>query len=146
MEQESKGNYAYISGGRMFWLDEEGRFSDSKHLAAEPIVWPLGHRVRPAQQSLGINGCTDCHSEGSSFFFGQIMGSGPLKTEKVEKRSAHSFMDLDKPYQKLFGLSFRVRPIFKIVLFVASAIVGSILLLMFLLILGRYTGLLEKRR
>jgi len=56
------------------------------------------------------------------------------------------FMDLDKPYQKLFGLSFRVRPIFKVVLFVAAAIVGSILFLMFLVLLGRYTGLLERRR
>jgi hypothetical protein len=146
MKQESMGNYVYISGGKMFWLDDEGKLSASKHLASEPVVWPLGHRVRPAQQSLGINGCTDCHSEGSSFFFGKILGAGPLKTERIEERSAHSFMDLDKPYQKLFGLSFRVRPIFKIVLFVAAAIVGSILFLMFLLILGRYTGLLEKRR
>ncbi|MDH5384077.1 MAG: cytochrome c3 family protein, partial [Candidatus Aminicenantes bacterium] len=146
MKQEIMWNYVYISGGLVFRLDDEGKLSASKHLAAEPVVWPLGHRVRPAQQALGINGCTDCHSEGSSFFFGQIRGSGPLETEKVEKRSAHSFMDLDKPYQKLFGLSFRVRPIFKAVLFVAAVIVGSILFLMFLLILGRYTGLLERRR
>jgi hypothetical protein len=102
--------------------------------------------VRPAQQSLGINGCKDCHSESSAFFFGTIKGAGPLKTDIFDNRSAHSFMNLDKPYQKLFGLSFRVRPLLKVVLFVAAIIVGSMLLFMLMVILGRYTGLFEKRR
>jgi hypothetical protein len=139
-------SYVYISGGRLFYLDGDEGLSADSHPAAEPVVWPLGHRVRPAQQSLGVKGCTDCHSEGSSFFFSKITGTGPLKTGKVEIRSAHMFMELDKPYQKLFGLSFRIRPLFKAVLFVAAILVGSILFLFFLVILGRYTGLLEKRR
>jgi len=139
-------SYVYVSGGKVFMLDEEGRLTNSKHPAAEPVVWPLGHRVRPAQQSLGINGCTDCHSESSAFFFGTIKGAGPMKTDKFDKRSAHSFMNLDKPYQKLFGLSFRVRPLLKVVLFVVAVIVGSMLLIMLMVILGQYTGLFEKRR
>jgi len=139
-------SYVYVSGGKVFRLDEEGRLTNSKHPAADPVVWPLGHRVRPAQQSLGINGCTDCHLENSPFFFGKIKGNGPLKTDKFEKRSAHSFMDLDLPYQKLFGLSFRVRPLLKVVLFVAAIIVGSMLFIMLMVNLGRYTGLFEKRR
>jgi len=139
-------SYVYVSGGKVFRFDEEGRLTNSKHPAAEPVVWPLGHRVRPAQQSLGINGCTDCHSESSAFFFGKIKGSGPLKTDKFEKRSSHSFMDLNLPYQKLFGLSFRVRPLLKVVLFVVAVIVGAMLLFMLMVILGRYTGLFEKRR
>jgi hypothetical protein len=146
IEDSDEGNYVYFSGGKLFCLDGDGNLSAARHPAAEPVVWPLGHRIRPAQQSLGVNGCTDCHTEGSAFFFGKIVGTGPLKTGNLEERSAHVFMDLDKPYQKLFGLSFRVRPVLKVVLFVAAAIVGSILFLMFLIILGRYTGLLEKRR
>jgi hypothetical protein len=55
-------------------------------------------------------------------------------------------MNLDKPYQKLFGLSFRVRPLLKGVLFVAAIIVGSMLFIMLMVVLGRYTGLIEKRR
>ncbi len=139
-------DYGYFSGGKLFRLGADGELSAAGHPAAGPVVWPIGHQVRPAQQSLGVNGCTDCHSGGSSFFFAKIIGNGPLKTGKVEKRAAHTFMDLDKPYQKLFGLSFRVRPFFKVVLLVAAAVIGSILLLVFLVILGRYTGLLEKRR
>jgi len=143
---EEDSSYVYVSGGKVFRLDDQGRLTNSQHPAAEPVVWPLGHRVRPAQQSLGINGCKDCHSEGSAFFFGKIKGNGPLKTNRFDNRSAHSFMNLDKPYQKLFGLSFRVRPLLKVVLFVAAIIVGSMLFIMLLVILGRYTGLFETRR
>jgi hypothetical protein len=141
-----QGKYAYLSGGKLFRLDADGNLLAENHPAAEPVIWPLAHQVRSAQQSLGINGCTDCHSEGSPFFFGKITGSSPLKTEHLEKRSAHMFMDMDKPYQKLFGFSFRVRPLLKVILIVALVVVGSVLLLVFLLIFGRYTGLLEKRR
>ena len=139
-------SYVYVSGGKVYRLDEDGRLMNSNHPVAEPVVWPLGHRVRPAQQSLGISGCKDCHLESSAFFFGNINGNGPLKTDMVEKRSALSFMNLDKPYQKLFGLSFRVRPLLKMVLFFVAIIVGSMLLIMLMVILGRYTGLIEKRR
>jgi hypothetical protein len=145
-ENLDQAKYAYLSGGKLFRLDAAGDLLAERHPAAEPVVWPLGHQVRPTQQTLGINGCTDCHSEGSSFFFAKIIGKGPLKTEQVEKRSAHMLMDMDNPYQRLFGLSFRVRSLFKVILTVAAVIVGSVLLLVFLVILGKYTGLLEKRR
>ncbi len=141
-----KSLYVYVSGGKVFRLGEEGKLLDSNMPAAEPVVWPLGHRVRPAQQSLGVKGCTDCHSESSAFLFGKIEGNGPLKTEKCDTRSAHSFMNLDLPYQKLFGLSFRVRPLLKVVLFVVAVVVGAMLFIILMVNLGRYTGLFEKRR
>jgi len=138
--------FFYISGGKMFQLDETGNLAAAEHAAAEPVVWPLGHQVRPAQQSLGINGCTDCHTEESNFFFNTVKGDGPLKTQRIALHSANTFMGLDKPYQKLFGLSFRIRPVFKVVLFVSALIVGSMLLIVALLALARYSGLIEKRR
>jgi hypothetical protein len=144
--QDTASDFVYVSEGQLFRLDEEGKLSFSRNAAADPVLWPLGHRVRPAQQSLGVNGCTDCHSESSAFFFARIEGDGPLKTEKIGTLSAPSLMDLNKPYQKLFGLSFRIRPVFKVVLFVAALVVGSILLVMVLLVLGRYAGLIERRR
>ncbi len=138
--------FFYISGGQMFRLDESGNLAADEHQAAEPVVWPLAHQVRPAQQSLGITGCTDCHTEGSVFFFNSVQGDGPLKTQRMAVRPAHAFMELDKPYQKLFGLSFRIRPLFKVVLFVSVLVVGSLLLLTALVALARYAGLIEKRR
>jgi hypothetical protein len=139
-------SFVYISGGRVFRFDDGGSLVDGEHPVAEPVVWPLGHTVRPAQQSLGINGCKDCHSESSAFFFARIAGNGPLKTERIANRSAHTFMSLDRPYQKLFGLSFRVRPLLKGLLFAVAVVLGAMLLIMVAIILGRYTGLIERRR
>jgi hypothetical protein len=145
-DDAERSSYVYVSGGRVFGLDDEGKLAVSEHPDAEPVVWPLGHRVRPAQQSLGVNGCTDCHSERSAFFFGIINGIGPLKTDEFIQRSAHSFMKLNKPYQRLFGLSFRVRPLLKVVLFVVAVIVGSMLFILLMVNLARYTGLFDNRR
>ena len=144
---KSLGNsFIYISSGKMFKINEKGELVTTSHPAAEPVVWPLGHQVRPVRQSLGIKGCKDCHSARSAFFFTKVEGVGPLKTEKNAVRSNVSLMGLDKPYQKLFGLSFTIRPLLKIVLFVSAFFIASFLLLMFLLTLGRYSGLIEKRR
>lgn len=140
-----KSDFVYVSGGRMFRLDKNGKLAASAHPAAEPVTWPLAHNVRPAQQSLGWNGCTDCHSGGSDFFFTKLKGAGPLLTKKVEKRSATSFMGLGGLFQRFFGLSFMVRPVFKVVLAVCAAVVGSLLFLAGLLLLGRLAGFLEKR-
>ncbi|MDH5706116.1 MAG: cytochrome c3 family protein [Candidatus Aminicenantes bacterium] len=144
--QSPNQDYFYISGGRMFRLDAEGSLFSAPHPAAEPVVWPLGHQVRPAQQSLGANGCKDCHSAGSAFFFAGVDGVGPLKTQSVAQSSAHAFMGLSKPYQKLFGLSFTGRPAFKVILFAAAALVGSLILIIILLALGKLSGIIEKRR
>ena len=137
--------FVYISGGRMFHLDKSGKLVAKDDPAAEPVTWPLAHDIRPAQQSLGWKGCTDCHSGGSDFFFTKLKGAGPLLTEKVEKRSASSFMGLGGLFQRFFGLSFIVRPAFKVVLAVCALVVGSLVFLAGLLALGRLAGFFEKR-
>jgi len=145
-EDEEEVRFAYISGGMMYELDVEGGLSASVHKSAGPVVWPLGHRVRPAQQSLGVNGCRDCHRVNSSFFFGIVKGQGPLLTQKVAARSQTAFMGLMKPYQRLFGLSFSFRPVFKAILFVAAMLIGVILLVLILQVVGRTSGLLDRGR
>jgi hypothetical protein len=135
----------YISGGRMFRLGKDGTLSSGGHAAAEPVTWPLAHGVRPAQQSLGWKGCGDCHSGGSDFFFAGLKAAGPLLTKHVEKRSAVSFMGLGGLFQRVFGLSFIVRPLFKVVLAVCAAVAGALLLLAGFAALGRVAGFLEKR-
>jgi len=137
--------FIYISGGRMFRLDKDGKLEAGELAAAGPVTWPLAHNVRPAQQSLGWNGCTDCHSGGSDFFFTKLKGAGPLLTKAVEKRSASSFMGLGGLFQRFFGLSFIVRPVFKVVLAVCAVVAGSLVFLAGLLALGRLAGFLEKR-
>ena len=140
-----RGDYVYLSGGRMFQLDKSGKLVSRKNAAAGPVTWPLAHNVRPAQQSLGWGGCTDCHSGGSDFFFAKLKGTGPLLTKSVDKRSAASFMGLGGIFQRVFGLSFIVRPVFKIVLAICAFVAGSLLFLAGLVALGRVAGFLEKR-
>ena len=137
-------DYVYFSGGRLFQLDPDGRLVSRDDEAAAPVTWPLAHNVRPAQRSLGRGGCVDCHSVGSDFFFDTIKGTGPLLTKSVGKRSTAAFMGLGGFFQRIFGLSFVVRPVFKVILAVAAAVVGALLLLAALLALGRIAGFLEK--
>lgn len=139
------GEYVYLSGGKLFYLDKGGRLAFRSDAAAGPVTWPLAHNVRPAQQSLGWKGCTDCHSGGSDFFFGKVEGSGPLLTKNVAKRSAAAFMGLGGIFQRVFGLSFIVRPVLKIVLAICAFVAGSLLFLAGLVALGRFAGFLEKR-
>jgi hypothetical protein len=140
-----EGKPVYISGGRLFELGKDGRLAPGRSQSATPVTWPLAHNVRPVQQSLGWNGCTDCHSGGSDLFFDTIKGTGPLLTRTVDRRSATSFMGLGGLFQRVFGLSFVVRPVFKIVLGICAVIAGSLLLLAGLVALGRFAGFLEKR-
>jgi hypothetical protein len=142
---DDEAEFVYISGGRLFRLDKKGRLESVRDKATEPVTWPLAHGVRPAQQSLGWKGCTDCHSGGSDFFFGRLEGTGPLLTASVADRSASSFMGLGGLFQRVFGLSFIVRPALKIVLGVCAAVIGALLFLAGLVALGRVAGFLEKR-
>jgi hypothetical protein len=143
---KNPGDYAYIGSGRMFKLGKKGVLETVADDAAAPLTWPIAHRVRPARQALGVDGCTDCHSGGSKFFFARTRAAGPLKTDRAVVRSAVSFMGLTLPFHKLFGLSFLVRPWFKVALAIAAFLIASILAVFFLTTLGRATGLIEKRR
>jgi len=135
----------YISGGRMFRRAKDGSLISDDHAAAAPMTWPLAHNVRPAQQSLGWKGCTDCHSAGSDFFFSRLKASGPLLTKKVDKLSAASFMGLGGLFQRAFGLSFIVRPVFKVVLAICALVAGALVFLAGLVALGRVAGFLDQR-
>jgi hypothetical protein len=143
---EDRAAYAYLAGGKLFTLAPDGKIGSRNHKAAEPVAWPLAHEVRPAQQALGSKGCTDCHTAGSDFFFAEVRGQGPIQTRNVSVRPASAYMDLTVPYHLLFGLSFTVRPFFKIVLAVAALAIGAVLLAAGLLAVGRAAGLTEKRR
>jgi hypothetical protein len=136
----------YISSGKLFRLDGRGGLSAEDSAAAEPVAWPMAHQVRPARQSLGWNGCTDCHSVASDFFFDRVEGRGPLLTSKAPSSAGVSSMGLSNPYHRLFGLSYLGRPYFKIVLAIAAFLIGAVLLTALVQAVGRLSGLAEKRK
>lgn len=139
-------DFVYISGGKIFRLDKAGELQASDHQAAAPVSWSMAHDVRPARLSLGVNGCSDCHTANSAFFFAAVKAAGPLKTEHRAAAAMNRFMGKDKYYEKLFGLSFIVRPIFKIILFMSILVVVSLLLIILLAVLGRFAGIIEKEQ
>ncbi len=144
-EPKAPSHFGYVSGGRLFRLDGKGNLVSREHSAARPVTWPLAHNVRPAQQSLGWKSCADCHSSGSEFFFAEVESTGPLLTDETVSLSATSFMGLHGLFQRLFGLSFVVRPVFKVLLAVCGIVVGGLVLVAFLIGIGRLSGLIEKR-
>ena len=141
-----RANAVYVSGGKLFRLDKKNRLEVLDDPAADPVAWPVAHEVRPARQALGWNGCTDCHSLSSKFFFARVDGQGPLRTEKISRRPASSYMGVDNLYHRLFGLSYAGRPYFKILLGAAALVIGAVLLAALVLAAGRLSGLIEKRK
>lgn len=118
----------YVSNGRKFTLDAEGQLVDSNAPFADPVSWPLGHDVRPEAQALGAKGCEDCHSPDSSFLFGSVAATGPLLTDRAKTIPMYEFQGLESGFNKMFGLTFKVRNAFKGVLGIIAALLGLIAL------------------
>jgi len=110
--EAGRSDSVYVSGGKMFRLDEAGKLAASDHPAAEPYVWPLAHDVRPARQSLGARSCEDCHVAAAPFFFGEVRAFGPLKTEDVAVRLMHEIQGVDLQLLKAWARSVRLRRVY----------------------------------
>jgi len=87
------GQPIYVAGGGIYTLDEAGKLTveedDSGQSIAQPYTWPLAHDVRPAAQSLGVNGCQDCHATDSPFFYGEVAVDSPVKIEPAASIPMH---------------------------------------------------------
>lgn len=131
--------YGYVAMGKLFTVDGSGKLAAASNDAAMPVSWPLGHDVRPASQSLGVVKCKDCHTADSAFFFGAVAAQGPLRTDKGTVTPMNEFMDVSGGFHRLFGLTFLVRPLFKLFLVGMTAIAGLVLLAYILLGVSRLT-------
>ena len=120
----------YIAGGSLFVLNDKGEIVSTAHEAAEPYKWPIAHDVRPASQSLGSNGnCADCHSQDSPFIFGNVEIDTPIKPGEEQTLSMTEFGGLDPSYYQSFAFTFLFRPWMKVIVIIASALIGLVLLL-----------------
>jgi hypothetical protein len=123
-----EGEPAYISGGKVYSLDDSGKLWSEEHKAAEPYLWPIAHNVRPAAQSLGIRYCTDCHATDAPFFFGDVAVDSPVVSARGTKKMVE-FQNVDPSYARAFAFSFVFRPMMKIVSLCSCAIIAGVLLL-----------------
>jgi hypothetical protein len=123
------GQAVYICGGKLYRLDDSGQLVAEDHPAAKPYLWPIGHDVRPAAQSLGSHGCGDCHATDSAFFFADVEVDSPVASEQGSAKKMVEFQGLDPVYTKAFAFSFVFRPWLKVAALGSCAILGAVLLL-----------------
>ncbi len=139
----NKGDGApvYISGGKLHRLDDAGSLIEEDHPTARPYVWSFAHDVRPASQSLGIDGaagCDHCHNTKAPFFFGKVTVDSPVAAEhgRVEEM-VDMQAGVDGNYIWAFNMSFIFRPWMKATVLMASMILAGFLLLFGLKGLGK---------
>ena len=127
--QAQEGKPVYICGGKIYQLTKTNELKGSQHPQAQPYSWPIAHNVRPAAQSLGSAGCSDCHTIDAPFFFGEVEVDSPLASVQDPVKIMAEFEDVNVFYTKIFALSFVFRPWLKIICLGACAVLGLVLLL-----------------
>ncbi len=136
LKKSNEGNPVYISGGLIFKLNHAGKIIGTvqPHPSADPYRWAMGHNVRPAAQSLGINGCRDCHDYNANFFAGHVRIDTPVFMDSTRrdqlplKDQMMDFQSLDDIQMTAFNASFVWRPYYKFALIVCASVLGIILL------------------
>ncbi|MCF8413973.1 MAG: hypothetical protein K9G44_11195, partial [Melioribacteraceae bacterium] len=123
----------FISGGKIFQLNAENSLESESSGVANPYTWPIAHNVRPAQQSLGVKGCDDCHSLNSDFYSSEVKVISSINNQSVSKIEMTEFEGLNKYYQSIFSFSFYFRPFLKLVLLFSTF---TIILVVFSFILS----------
>ena len=123
-----EGEPVYVSGGKLYNLDDSGKLHQEEHEAAEPYLWPIAHNVRPAAQSLGVRYCTDCHATDAPFFFGDVTVDSPIVAAREDKKMIE-FQDVNPFYARAFAFSFVFRPFMKLICLGSCAVLGLVLLL-----------------
>lgn len=128
-EDSTLGKTGYFSGGKLFTAENDSQLVAEQHPMAAPYSWPLVHDVRPAQQSLGSNGCSDCHSLNSPIYFANISPLSPVTSAQGEKISMTRFRGASDFAAKFFAFTFIFRPFLKFLVLAASFLIGAIILI-----------------
>ncbi len=119
----------FVAQGKVYRRDGGGLLGEMQLKTAEPVMWPMAHDVRPAVQSLGSEGCIECHSNSAPFFFGQIRIDGPLDINKSNILTMSEFQNKSSLQRKIFAASFIFRPWLK------GFLIGSTIMAIFVLLL-----------
>lgn len=120
----------YVAHGQVWELGADGKLASKVEKAAESVSWAVGHDVRGARLARGAKPvkCADCHTPTADFFFAKVQSTGPLLTAHTLVKAQHEFMHLSGSYNRVFGTTFLMRPMFKIFLWVVFALVSLVAL------------------
>jgi len=120
---KEKGEPVWVGQGKLHALGPAGTLRSGDHPAAQPYRWALAHDVRPATESLGAAGCHECHGREGAIFFGQVtagQGAGPVRMLELRGESPR--------LTELWAISYAFRPVFKVFMFSALALLAAVLL------------------
>ncbi len=119
----------FISGGKLYRRSSTGKIVMQKHRAAEPYLWPLAHDIRPASRSLGMRGCSDCHTLNSPLYFGRVEIDTPLKLSGQVYTRMIDYRSQTRIQAVIFSFSFLFRPWLKILIILAVVVITAVVLL-----------------
>jgi hypothetical protein len=125
-KKSDAGEAVYVCGGRLYRLTADGKIAGSDHVAASPYSWPLAHDVRPAAQSLGSGGCTDCHAEKAGFFYCSVTPQSPAQIGKPTVRLMYELQGLKLLEVQAWNQSVRYRHIWSGTSLVALGILAIV--------------------
>ena len=135
LAQTSSLEPVYVAGGKVHRIVNDKIVSDD-HRLAQPYAWQFAHDIRPAAQSLGVRGCSDCHSVDSAFLFAETPIDSSFNADHKKSVKMIEFQKLNPDYEQAFAFSFVFRPWLKITALASSAVIGAILLFSFLTAVG----------
>jgi len=126
-ENSIESKSVYITGGSLYQLADSEFIAIADHRAAQPYMWPIAHDVRPAEQSLGIHYCEECHSSDAPFVFGNVEVDSPVAKQQDNTKIMVEFQDESPLYMRLFAISFVFRPWLKIVALLSCGAIAAVL-------------------
>lgn len=128
------GRPVFVHDGVVDRRSADGRIERSSHPQAAPYLWALAHDVRPAAQSLGVRGCTDCHAASAAFFYGSTTpvlpadrGVAAARTMPEGARRMHEMMRYDPLVAGAFGWVVWAQPALKWLGWLCLAVLAAVL-------------------
>lgn len=118
----------YVRDGRIHMVGSDEQLVSEPHAAAQPYLWPLAHDVRPASQSLGVRGCTDCHADGAPIYFGSLAAADEGETSARPVQRMHELHSANLAQVHAFNASFGLREAFKAVGIVCAGLIAIVLI------------------
>ncbi len=123
---------AFVHGGTGVIRGQDGKLayleSDKLNASAKPYAWPLAHTVRPAQQSLGIRGCNECHGPNAHFFYAQIQPLAVVPGQETSAIPLHELQGADIHRLANWSRLFQGRDTFKLVGWIAFGLTFFVVL------------------
>src|SRR6266550_755663 len=125
----SNGQAVYVSGGIVYGLDKGKvvKIADNRP-EAQPYEWAFAHDVRPKSMSLGIRGCTDCHSSQGAIYFGEVTPVGAFAAGSGVARTMTQLRGESGALAYAWVGSFMGRSQFKVLIFICGGVVAAVLL------------------